>query len=130
MARSASGHPTELELRILKVLWQRSPMRVREIRQALADDGHEIAHTTVVTMLNIMVDKRFLKRKQVKNAFSFEPRVSRKEVTDGMLGDVIDRVFDGSAMAVALSLFEQSDLDPEELKELRRLVNRKAKEQQ
>ncbi len=129
MARSASEHPTELELRILKILWQQSPMRVREIRQALADDGHQIAHTTVVTMLNIMVDKRFLKRKQVKNAFLFEPRASRKDVSDGMLGDVVDRVFDGSAMAVVLSLFDREDLDPDELKELRRLVNRKAKEQ-
>lgn len=129
MARSTSGHPTELELRILKALWQESPMRVREIRQALADDGHEIAHTTVVTMLNIMVDKRFVKRKQVKNAFSFEPRVTQKQVSDGMLGDVVDRVFDGSAMAVVLSLFDRDDLDPEELKELKRLVNRKAKQQ-
>ena len=102
MARPASEHPTELELRILKVLWQESPMRVREIRKALADDGHEIAHTTVVTMLNIMVDKQFLKRKQVKNAFLFEPRVSQKKVSEGMLGDVVDRVFDGSAMAVVL----------------------------
>jgi BlaI family penicillinase repressor len=129
MARPASEHPTELELRILKVLWQESPMRVREIRKALADDGHEIAHTTVVTMLNIMVDKRFLKRAQVKNAFLFEPRVSQKKVSEGMLGDVVVRVFDGSAMAVVLSLFDRKDLDPEELKELRRLVNRRAKDQ-
>lgn len=130
MPRSASEYPTELELRILKVLWQESPLRVREIRHKLAEDGHDIAHTSVITILNIMVDKRYLKRRQVKNAFHFEPRVSQKEVSDGMLGDVLDRVFDGSAMAVVLSLFDRSDLDPEELRELRRLVNRKAKEQQ
>lgn len=130
MARVASEHPTELELRILKVLWRQSPSRVREIRQALADDGHEIAHTSVITILNIMVDKRYLKRKKVKNAFYFEPRVNQKDVTDGMLGVVIDRVFDGSAMAVALSLFDRSDLAADELKELRRLVDRKVKEQQ
>jgi predicted transcriptional regulator len=130
MPRSASEHPTELELRILKILWRESPLRVREIRQALADDGHDIAHTSVITILNIMVEKRYLKRKPVKNAFCFEPRVSETEVSAGMLGDVVDRVFDGSAMAVVLSLFDRSDLDPEELKELRRLVNRKVKERQ
>ncbi len=129
MPRSTAGNPTELELRILKALWQESPMRVREIRQALADDGHEIAHTTVVTMLNIMVEKGFVHRKQVKNAFLFEPRVTQKQISDGMLGDVVERVFDGSAMAVVLSLFERHDLDPDELKELKRMVNRKAKKQ-
>ncbi len=80
-------------------------------------------------MLNIMVDKHFLKRKQVKNAFLFEPRVRQRDVSNRMLGDVVDRVFDGSAMAVVLSLFDREDLDPDELKELRRLVNRKAKNQ-
>ena len=129
MPRSASEHPTELELRILKILWRQSPLRVREMREALANEGHEIAHTSVITMLNIMVEKGYLKRKPVKNAFCFEPRVSEKDISAGMLGDVIDRVFDGSAMAVALSLFDRSDLNPEELKELRRLVNQKVKEQ-
>jgi predicted transcriptional regulator len=129
MARTASEHPTELELRILKILWEKSPRRVREIRQALADDGHAIAHTSVITMLNIMVDKRYLKRKQVKNAFYFEPRVSRDDVSQRLLGDVVDRVFDGSATAVMLNLLQTSDIDPDELKELRRLINRLARQQ-
>jgi predicted transcriptional regulator len=122
--------PTELELRILKVLWQESPLKVREIRQALADDGHDIAHTSVITVLNIMVDKGFLTRSQVKNAFTFAPKVSQEEISGRYVGDLVDRVFDGSASAVMLSLLKTSEIDPEELKELRRLINRLAKEQQ
>lgn len=128
MARLASEHPTELELRILKILWKQSPLRVREIRQLLASGGHDIAHTTVVTMLNIMVDKQFVNREQVKNAFSFAPRVTEKEIADRMLGDVVNRVFDGSAKSLVVSLFDRDDLDREELLELRKLVNRKAKD--
>lgn len=122
--------PTVLELRILKVLWEESPLKVREIRQLLADGGHDIAHTSVITVLNIMVEKGYVARTQIKNAFSFEPRVNREEVSGRYVGDLVDRVFDGSASAVMLSLLKTSELDPEEMKELRRLINRLAKEQQ
>ncbi len=57
MARPNSEYPTELELQILKVLWDRPPMTVREVREALEQGGRELAHTTVITMLSTMVDK-------------------------------------------------------------------------
>ena len=129
MGRPATDYPTELELKILKILWQESPLPVREIRRALAEEGRDIAHTSVITTLNIMVDKRYLKRRQKKNAFWFVPRVSHREVSEGMLGDVVDRVFDGSAKAVMLSLLQTTDIDPDEIKELRKLINQIAKEQ-
>ena len=129
MSRPAADYPTELELKILKILWQESPLPVREIRSALAEDGRDIAHTSVITTLNIMVDKRYLKRTTEKNAFWFAPRVSQPVISQRMLGDVVDRVFDGSAQAVMLSLLQTTDIDADELKELRRLINRMAKEQ-
>jgi predicted transcriptional regulator len=129
MARPPSGHPTELELRILKILWRQSPWPVRDIRQALADEGREIAHTSVITTLNIMTRKKYLKRTKQRNAFYFEPRVTRRSVSESMLGDLVDRVFDGSATEVMLSLFHSSDLDADELKHLRKLINRSMKEQ-
>ena len=127
MARPATGHPTELELKILKILWQRSPLPVREIRQELAAAGHEIAHTSTITTLNTMVAKRFLKREMQGNACLFAPLVSREEVSQQMLGDIVRRVFDGSAKEVVLSLFGQAEIPADELKELRSLINRKLK---
>ena len=76
-----------------------------------------------------MFDKKFLTRKKQANAFLFSPKVTRDEVSQRMLGDVVERVFDGSAAAVMLSLFDCSDIDADEVKELRRLFNRKLKEQ-
>lgn len=121
--------PTDLELRILKVLWQNSPMRVREIRQKLADGGHDIAHTSVITVLNIMVDKGFLTRTRVKNAFTFEPCVNKDEVSSQFVGDLVNRIFDGSASAVMANLLRSSEVSPDDLKEMRRLLNRLSREQ-
>ena len=130
MARPASGHPTGLELQILKVLWDRAPLMVRDVRRALAEMGRDIAHTSVITTLNTMVDKRFLKRRKQGKAFLFSPRVERDEVCSQMLGDMVNRVFDGSAKAVVLGLFDYAELNAADLRELRRLVNQKVKERQ
>ena len=130
MARPKSEYPTELELQILKVLWQRSPLPVREVRDALAAAGRELAHTSVITTLNVMVRKKYLHRSMQGNACLFRPRISREEASQRMLGDVVNRVFDGSAKAVLLGLFDCVELNAAELNELRRLISQKAKERE
>jgi predicted transcriptional regulator len=129
MARSASEHPTELELLILKVLWEQSPLPVRDIRQALARAGRDLAHTTVITTLNVMVRKKFVRRTMDGKACLFAPRVSREQVSSKMLGDIVDRVFDGSAAAVVLNLFDQGDLKADEIKELRQILRQKTQQE-
>ena len=76
-----------------------------------------------------MVRKEYLKRKKHGRAYEYEPLIAEKEVSRGMLGDLVERVFEGSATAVMLEILETSDVDPDELKEIRRLINRRAKEQ-
>lgn len=112
------------------LLWDEAPLPVRGIRKRLAEQGRDLAHTSVITTTNTMFDKGFVLRKKQANAFLFSPKVAREEVSQRMLGDVVSRVFDGSAAAVMLSLFECSDLDADEVKAMRRLFNRKVKEQQ
>jgi BlaI family penicillinase repressor len=128
MARPASRYPTELELQILKVLWQQSPLLAREVQATLAEDGRELAKTSVITTLNTMVEKKYLKRKKDANTYLFSPRISEDEVSNRVLGDVVDRVFDGSTASVVMKLFDVREIDDEELKELRRAINRKLKE--
>jgi predicted transcriptional regulator len=129
MPRSSSEHPTELELEILKVLWDESPLPVREVRERLERAGRKLAHSTVITMLNIMVRKGYLRRKMDGNACLFSPKVQRERVAGGMVGDILSRLFEGSASAMVLNLIETADLDPAEIAEIRRLIARKAKEQ-
>jgi len=127
MARPASRHPTELELEILKVLWRDGPATVREVRDALAG-FRDLAYTSVMTIMNIMRDKGYLKRAKQDGSYVYRPRVSEKVTTRRMLGDLVDRAFEGSAMAVMLNLLETSDIDGEELEQLRTLISRKSKE--
>ncbi|HUG17982.1 MAG TPA: BlaI/MecI/CopY family transcriptional regulator [Planctomycetaceae bacterium] len=133
MARPASEYPTELELQILKILWDRNAsLTVREIRDALAVDGRDLAHTSVITTLGTMVDKGQLEKLDPVQgkAFRFSPLLPQEAVSKKMLGDLVDRVFDGSAEAVMLSLFDVSELDEDELKRLRKLFNQKVRERQ
>ena len=129
MARPKSNHPTDLELQILKCLWERSPLAVRDVRDALESSGRVLAHTTVITTLNVMVDKGYLRRSMQGRSWLFAPKVGREKVTGRMLGDVVRKAFDGSAKAVMLSLFESTELDAVELKELRQILDQKTKEQ-
>ena len=130
MARSGSKHPTELELEILKVLWDTSPLPVRDVRTRLEEQADRaLSHSSVITMLNIMVRKGYLRRKKKGKAFFFTPKVEKESVAGGIMGDLLSRVFDGSPSAMVLNLIETADLDADEVAELRRLISRKAKEQ-
>jgi predicted transcriptional regulator len=129
MAKKVKLFPAELELRMLKILWRDGPLRVRDVRRLLAEEGRDLAHTTIVTTLNTMVDKRFVKRSQQANAYIFAARVAEEDVSRGMLSEFVDRVFDGSAVSLLLSLFEAEQIDADEYAALRQLINKSPKEQ-
>ena len=128
MPRHPSSHPTELELEILKILWRDGPQSVRDVRDAL-EPFRDLAYTSVMTMMNIMRDKGYLKRTKQGGCYVYRPCVTRESTLQGMLGDMVERVFDGSAASLMVNLLETEDIDPDELKELRKRINRKAKEQ-
>lgn len=127
MARSASKHPTELELEILKVVWQIEPATVRHVRDALAS-VRDLAYTTVMTVMSIMADKGYLKRKKDGRSYVYEAVYREHKASRNILQDVVDRVFGGSTTAVMQHLLETSEIDDEELKLIRSLINRKTRE--
>ncbi len=130
MARPGSGHPTELELEILKILWKESPLLVRDVRAKVETQaGRALAHSSVITMLNIMHRKGFLRRRKDGKSFFFSPKVQKKDVAGGIVGDLLSRLFDGDSSAMVMNLLDTADLDGDELNELRKLIARKAKGQ-
>lgn len=128
MPKPVSRYPTELELQILKVLWQSSPLLAREVQGALAETGKKLAKTSVITTLNTMVGKKYLTRRKQGNTYLFSPRITDEQVAGRVLDDVVDRVFDGSTAAVVLSLFDAREIDRDDLEELRSLIDRKLQE--
>ena len=126
MARPPSRYPTELELQVLQILWQVGESSVMSVRDTLAEDcDRDIARTSVVTTLNVMADKGLVHRRQEGRAYLFSHAVTQEEVSQGMLGDLLDRVFDGSAEALLLNLLDSDHVNDEEHRALRRLINRK-----
>lgn len=126
MPKRMSEHPTELELLILQVLWEKSPLPVGDVQERLAKGRakRDLTYSTVITVLNVMVRKKYLKREKQGKAFLYSPLVTEESVGQNMLGDIVDRVFDGSASLVMMNLLEKGDMDPEELKEIRKMINR------
>jgi len=127
MPRPSSRHPTELELEILKVLWRDGPAPVRHVRDALSA-FRDLAYTSVTTIMNIMVRKGYLRRTKEGGRYVYSARVTERSTSRKMLSDLVDRVFDGSAVAVMLNLLETADVDEAELKQLREIIKRKTEE--
>jgi predicted transcriptional regulator len=127
MARPASKYPTELELEILKIIWRTGPATAPQVREALVS-FRELTRTSVITILNIMAQKGYLKRSQTDGGYVYKARVSEHSTSRRMLRDMVDRVFNGSASALMLNLLETADIDADELKRLRELINDKTEQ--
>lgn len=127
MSRSPSRHPTELELEILKVLWQIEPSTVRQVRDALAP-VRDLAYTTVMTMMSIMTTKGYLARSKLGRSYVYRSTYREEKASRTLLQDIIDRVFGGSTTAVLEHLLETSELDDADFKKIRALITRKSRQ--
>jgi predicted transcriptional regulator len=123
VARNASRHPTDLELDILKILWQGNPLSGREIQESLSS-SRELTYQSVMTMLGIMEDKGFVTRKKQDGSFVYRARITQQSTSKRMMLDLVDRLFNGSAAKAMLNLLETSDVSDEELQELTDYVKR------
>ena len=126
MARPASKHPTNLELEILKILWEASPLTGRQVRDALVA-FRDLAYTSVMTIMGIMEDKGYVRRKKQGGSFVYSARIKQETTTRRMLLDLVERAYDGSVTSAVVNLLEASDVDPEELKQLRELIRQKTR---
>ena len=123
MPRPVTSHPTDGELEILDVLWRGGPLALGEICASLRAN-REVATTTVATMLRVLHQKRLVRRKKGKRGYEWSAAVTPAEAARGLIGKLVDRVFDGSALRLAAHLVEAGQLSDEELENLRRLIDR------
>jgi predicted transcriptional regulator len=121
MARPASQHPTDGELEILRVLWDRGPATLGEVCEALRRERN-VATTTVATMLRVMVDKGLVRRKRAGRGHQWSAAVTHAAAARSMIGKLVDGVFDGSASRLISHLVENGKLSSGEIAELRGLI--------
>jgi predicted transcriptional regulator len=125
MARPRHEQPTPAELEVLKILWDRDgPASVREVLEVVnaRADGPR-AYTSVMSLLNVMTDKGLLRRTPQGRAFLYEPAIPRESTLRSMLGETLERVFDGSASLLVAHLLDQSHPDGDELAQIRALLD-------
>ena len=122
MARPASQHPTDGELEILRVLWERGSATLGEVCEALRRE-RQVATTTVATMLGVMLEKGLVRRKKAARGHQWSAAVTHAAAAKGMVGKLVDGVFDGSASRLVTHLVEGGKLSDDELAELRTLID-------
>jgi predicted transcriptional regulator len=122
MPRPTSSQPTEVELQILRILWERGPSPVREIHKRLESDKGT-NYSTTVKMLSVMLHKGLVKRDEEAQPHVYRPALSREKTGKKMLGELIDKVYDGSAMSLVLQALSSSKATKEELDEVRQLLD-------
>jgi predicted transcriptional regulator len=118
--RRRSTTLTEQELEIMKIVWERESSTVRDVYETLLE-RRKVAYTTVMTMMKILEQKKYLKRTQVDRAYVYRPTQPKRLVVGAMVSDFINRVFNGATEPLLVHLVEEHDLSPEELEEIARL---------
>src|SRR3954449_11730577 len=111
---------TEQELEIMKIVWERDSVTVRDVYEALLE-RRKVAYTTVMTMMKILEQKQYLKKSQADRAYVYRPAQPKRQVIGDMVRDFVNRVFNGSAEPLLVHLVEEHDLSADELDEIARI---------
>ena len=115
----------DLQLRIMRVLWNRSRANVTEVQAALGDD--QLAYTTVATMLRKMEARGLVRHDEDGRRFIYEAAVTEAVVTRTMSDDLVDRLFGGSLADAVSHLLEHRDVSRRELDRLEQLIRHRKK---
>ena len=122
--RKDSDKLTELELEIMRILWQTDEAPVKDIADALARAGRPLAPPSVRTMLGILQDKKYVGRRRQGMGHVYRARVPADRTRKRILKDVIDRAFDGSASSLVAALVNAKMVSRKELDKAKRLIEK------
>lgn len=121
MTRTAQ-RPTEAELEILRVLWERGPSTVRQVHESMAA-VRDTGYTTTLKLMQIMAEKGLVTRDESARTHVYTARVSQETTQRQLVNDLVDRAFGGSAAELVLRALSSHKTSDEELQEIRRLID-------
>jgi BlaI family transcriptional regulator, penicillinase repressor len=122
MAKLGLQKPTASELELLRILWAQGPCTVRQVHEALGE-GRAIGYTSVLKLLQIMTTKGLVRRNEEQRAHVYEAHHSATEMKRQLAGDVLRKVFGGSASELMMHALEGRKTSKQELEDLRRLLD-------
>lgn len=123
MSKQGVPRPTDAELEILNVLWQRGAATVREVHDELSARKATL-YTTVLKMLQIMTEKGLVERDESQRAHLYRARLAQDETQRQLLNDLLARAFDGSATKLVMQALSGREASAEELTEIRAMLDR------
>ena len=123
MPKKGPPRPTDAELGILRVLWQRGPSTVREVQEAL-NEARPTGYTTVLKTLQIMTEKGLVRRDEQQRAHVYRAEHAQHQTQRQMVVDLLNRVFDGSASNLLMhALATKKGASREELSQIRDILD-------
>ena len=123
MGSTKLPRPTEMELAILQVLWDRGPSTVREVHEVLNKDSEGTGYTTVLKLMQIMTEKGLVERDESQRAHVYRPTATQQKTERQLVSDLLDRAFGGSPAKLAMQALATKKSSSEELAELRKLLD-------
>lgn len=123
MTKTVKVKPTDAELEILSVLWEHGPSTVRDVHESLAQSKPAIGYTTVLKLMQIMHDKGLLERDDTQRAHVYVAKQPQENMQRQIVGDLLDKVFAGSAMKLVMHALETKKTSTEELAQIRDLLD-------
>jgi BlaI family penicillinase repressor len=114
--------PTESELEILRILWERNTASVREVHEELSKTK-EAGYTTTLKLMQIMHEKGLVGRDDSIKTHIYHPEVSREKTQKHLIGKMITTLFGGSSTELVLHALGNHKASPEELEEIQQLLN-------
>ena len=121
MARPRNTQPTDAELEILRVLWDQGPTGLGPIHAAI-QERRQVALTTIATTLRTMLTKGLVARQDGPRGYVWSAVTSRRSTASGLLGKLVQHVFDGSARRLVAHLIQEGALDDRDRDEIRALL--------
>ncbi len=121
------ARPSNLETQVLSVLWEHGPATVRQVFSRLPD-GKERAYTTILTVLQGMERKGLVSRTRCGAAHVYRAEIDRDEVGQPVVQRLLENVFAGDPARVVQALVDSADVTAEDLKQIRRVINRTARD--
>ena len=122
MARTDAPRPTDAELAILRILWERGPSTVRQVHEVLARD-RQAAYTTALKLLQIMTEKGLVERDERDRTHVYRTRFGEEQTQRQLVRDLADRAFGGSAMKLVLQALASKRASAEELRDIRKAID-------
>jgi BlaI family penicillinase repressor len=117
---------TDLQLAVMKALWDIGEGSVSDVLATMASAGRELAPTTVATLLQRLHKQGWVKHRKQGRQFLYRPKVEQQQAAQGALQRVLSSFFGGKVSALAAQLLEAEELSPEELQAMKRMIDEKS----